>query len=112
VVSSGPAEAVSLAGALPNLDPRSTAQLTPAKLLHRVEPVLPDFAKNSGEEGTVLLSAIIGTDGRLKDVKFVSGDRALAIEAFRAVRDWRYRPYLLNGKPIEAETRIVMNFHP
>jgi protein TonB len=100
------------ARSIPNLDARGAEQLTPAKLLHRVEPVVPDFAKDAGLQGTVLLSAIIGTDGRLKDVKFVSGDRALAVEAFRAVRDWRYRPYLLNGKPIEAETRIVMNFRP
>jgi TonB family protein len=107
-----PSKAVPLAGSVPNLDPRTTAQLTPAKLLHHVDPVTPDFAKEAGIDGTVLLSAVIGTDGKLKDVKFVSGDRALAIEAFRAVRDWRYRPYMLNGRPIEAETRIVMNFHP
>ncbi len=107
-----PSEAIPLAGPVPNLDPKTASQLTPAKLLHRVDPVVPDFAKSADIEGTVLLSAVIGTDGRLKDVKFVSGDRALAIEAFRAVRDWRYRPYMLNGKPIEAETRIVMNFKP
>jgi protein TonB len=41
----------------------------------------------------------------------MSGNRALATEAFRALREWRYRPYLLDGKPIEAETHIVMNFH-
>ena len=107
-----PSEAVPLAGSAPNLDSKTASQLTPAKLLHRVDPVVPDFAKSAGIDGTVLLSAVIGTDGKLKDVKFVSGDRALAIEAFRAVRDWRYRPYMLNGKPIEAETRIVMNFRP
>lgn len=110
--SLSPPEAVPLAGPAPNLDARAAAQLIPAKLLHRVDPVVPDFAKSAGNDGTVLLSAIIGTDGKLKDVKFVSGDRALAIEAFRALRDWRYRPYMLNGKPIEAETRIVMNFRP
>jgi TonB family protein len=107
-----PPKAVPIAGPVPNLDPKTTSQLTPAKLLHHVDPVVPDFAKNAGIDGTVLLSAVIGTDGKLKDVKFVSGDRALAVEAFRAVRDWRYRPYMLNGKPIEAETRIVMNFRP
>ncbi|HKR33051.1 MAG TPA: energy transducer TonB [Terriglobales bacterium] len=110
--SLSPPEAVPLAGPVPNLDARAAAQLTPAKLLHRVDPVVPDFAKSAGIDATVLLSAVIGTDGKLKDVKFVSGDRALAIEAFRALRDWRYRPYMLNGKPIEAETRIVMNFRP
>jgi len=100
-----------LSGAAPTLDQSSATQLTPAKLLHRVEPIFPDFAKEAGLDGTILLSAIIDTNGRLKDMKLVSGNRALATEAFRALRDWRYRPYLLNGKPIEAETRIVMNFH-
>ncbi|HVH86489.1 MAG TPA: TonB family protein, partial [Terriglobales bacterium] len=89
----------------------AAAQLTPAKLLRRVEPIFPDFAREAGLDGTILLSAIIARDGRLKDVKLVSGNRALATEAFRALREWRYRPYLLDGKPIEAETRIVMNFH-
>jgi TonB family protein len=107
-----PSAAVPLAGPVRNLDPTITPQLTPARLLHRVDPVVPDFAKNADSNGTVLLSAVIGIDGKLKDVKFVSGDRALAIEAFRAVRDWRYRPYMLNGKPVAAETRIVMNFKP
>ena len=110
--SLSPSKAVSLGGSAANLDARATAQLTPAKLLHRVDPVVPDFARSAGIDATVLLSAVIGTDGKLKDVKFVSGDRALAAEAFRAVRDWRYRPYMLKGKPIEAETRIVMNFKP
>jgi outer membrane biosynthesis protein TonB len=110
--SVSPSEAVPFAGNVPNLDPKTAAQLIPAKLLHHVDPVVPDFAKSAGIDETVLLSAVIGTDGKLKDVKFVSGDRALAIEAFRAVRDWHYRPYMLNGKPIEAETRIVMNFRP
>ena len=87
-------------------------QLTPARLLHRVEPVFPDFARSAGMEGTILMSATIGKDGRLKDVKLVSGNRALATEAFRALREWRYRPYLMNGHPIEAETRIIMDFHP
>jgi hypothetical protein len=104
-----PSKAVPLAGSVPNLDPRTTAQLTPAKLLHRVDPVIPDFAKEAGIDGTVLLSAVIGTDGKLKDVKFVSGDRALAIEAFRAVRDWRLRnPHMLQKLP----DRVRRAFYP
>ena len=109
-VKSGSAPLSFTSPGTPPVDQLSAA-LTPAKLLHRVEPIFPDFAKEAGLDGTILLSAIIGTDGRLKDMKLVSGNRALATEAFRALRDWRYRPYLLNGKPIEAETRIVMNFH-
>ena len=50
-------------------------------------------------------------NGKVKNVKLVSGNGALATEAFRAVRQWRYTPYLLKGEPIEVETRIVMDFN-
>jgi hypothetical protein len=93
-------------------DHRVSPQVTPAKLIRRVEPNVPDFARDAGIAGPILLSATIGTDGRLKNIKLVSGNGALALEAFRAMREWRYRPYLLDGKPIEANTRIVIDFHP
>jgi outer membrane biosynthesis protein TonB len=89
----------------------SPTQLIPAKLIHRVEPNFPEFARTGGIAGPILLSAIIGKDGRLKNIRLVSGNNALALEAFRAMREWRYKPYLLDGKPIEAETRIVIDFH-
>jgi protein TonB len=89
----------------------SPTQLTPAKLIHRVEPNFPEFARTAGIAGPILLSATIAKDGRLKNIRLVSGNNALALEAFRAMREWRYKPYLLNGKPIEAETRIVIDFH-
>jgi TonB family protein len=89
----------------------SPTQLTPAKLIHRVDPNFPDFARSAAIAGPILLSATIGKDGRLKNIRLVSGNNALALEAFRAMREWRYKPYLLDGKPIEAETRIVIDFH-
>jgi TonB family protein len=94
----------------PDLHVAST-QLTPAKLIHRVDPNFPEFARTAGIAGPILLSATIGKDGHLKNIKLVSGSNALALEAFRAMRQWRYKPYLLDGKPIEAETRIVIDFH-
>jgi TonB family protein len=101
-----------VADAVAKADHRVSPQLTPAKLIRRVEPNVPDFARDAGIAGPILLSATIGTDGRLKNIKLVSGNGALALEAFRAMREWRYEPYLLDGKPIEANTRIVINFHP
>jgi TonB family protein len=89
----------------------AATQLTPAKLIHRVDPNFPEFARTAGIAGPILLSATIGKDGHLKNIKLVSGNNALALEAFRAMRQWRYKPYLLDGKPIEAETRIVVDFH-
>ena len=101
-----------MADAVAKADHRVSPQLTPAKLIRRVEPNVPDFARDAGIAGPILLSATIGTDGRLKNIKLVSGNGALALEAFRAMREWRYKPYLFDGKPIEAKTRIVIDFHP
>jgi putative methionine-R-sulfoxide reductase with GAF domain len=99
-------------------DPKSKAaelssiskRVTPGKLIHRVAPVLPDFAREGDIKGPLVLSATITKDGRLRNAKLVSGPPALAVEAFHALREWRYTPYLVDGHPIEAETRIVMDF--
>ncbi|HET9741491.1 MAG TPA: TonB family protein [Terriglobales bacterium] len=105
---------------IPSATPRVTVQSAAAvqpsvqegKLIHRVMPVYPDFARRSGITGTVIISATVTKDGHLKNLKVVSGNALLAEEAVRAAREWRYTPYLLNGKPVEAETRIAMNFNP
>lgn len=87
-----------------------TSQVTTGKLLHRVDPVLPQFARTAGIRGSVVIAATIGKDGRLKNMKLISGNGALAIEAFRAARQWVYAPYRLDGRPIEVDARIVINF--
>ena len=86
------------------------SQVTAGRLLHRVNPVFPQFAKTAGLHGSVVIAATIGTDGRLKNMKLISGNGALAVEAFRAARQWVYAPYRLNGQPIEVDARIVMDF--
>jgi len=105
---------------IPSATPRVTVQSAAAaqpsvqegKLVHRVMPVYPEFARRSGITGTVIISATVTKDGHLKNLKVLSGNALLAEEAVRAAREWRYTPYLLNGKPVEAETRIAMNFNP
>jgi TonB family protein len=86
------------------------SQVTAGRLIHRVNPVFPEFARAAGLRGSVVIAATIGKDGRLKNMKLISGNGALAIEAFRAARQWMYAPYRLNGEPIEVDARIVMDF--
>jgi protein TonB len=61
-------------------------------------------------EGTVQLSATISKEGNISDVKVLSGDAQLSRAATDAVRQWKYKPYLLNGEPVEIQTQITINF--
>ena len=81
-----------------------------ALLLHQVVPVYPDLARQRGLQGTVALRAIIGTDGRVRDVHPVSGPTVFYEAAIGAVQQWRYKPYEFQGKPVEVETTINVNF--
>jgi protein TonB len=79
-------------------------------LLKRVQPVYPQQARQARIEGTVELLATIGKDGSIKDVKVVSGPPILGKVAVDAVRQWKYKPYYLNGDPVEVQTQIALNF--
>lgn|SRR5215472_4692235 len=79
-------------------------------VIYRVEPVYPLAAKRIHLQGEVVLQAIIGKDGRIHDLKLQSGQPALAQAAIGAVQQWRYRPYRLNGDPVEVETTVRIQF--
>lgn len=79
-------------------------------LVHKVEPSYPPLAREARIQGTVILSAIIAKDGTIQNLQLVSGHPMLAPAAIEAVKQWRYRPYLLNGQPVEVETTITVNF--
>jgi periplasmic protein TonB len=81
-----------------------------ALLVDRVQPLYPPLALQMHLEGTVRLHAIIGRDGRVKSLDVISGHPILAWAALAAVVDWRYRPTLLNGEPVEVETYITVIF--
>ena len=83
-----------------------------ANLIRQVKPVYPDVAKAQGIEGTVLMKAIIGKDGNLMSVTVLNklADPDLAAAAVAAVEQWRFKPTLLNGEPVEIVTTITMNF--
>ena len=73
-------------------------------------PIYPPEAKRKGIEGTVLLRATIGRDGVMKNLMLISGPPDLADAAIGAVQQWRYKPYLLEGNPVEVETTVKITF--
>jgi protein TonB len=79
-------------------------------LIHRVQPVYPPSAKENHIQGTVVLQAVIGTDGQIAELTPISGPAELTQAALDAVKQWQYRPYVLSGKPVEAVTQIRVNF--
>jgi TonB family protein len=79
-------------------------------LVHRVTPVYPEKAKQKLIQGTVVLHATIGRNGRLLNLTAVSGPPELIPAAIGAVQQWIYRPYLLNGEPVEVDTQVTINF--
>jgi protein TonB len=75
-------------------------------LLTKAVPVYPPAAKKAKIQGTVVLSVIIGDDGNVKNIQVLSGPNELQQSSIDAVRQWTYKPYLLNGDPIEVKTTI------
>jgi len=81
-----------------------------AKLIHRVQPDYPTLARQIHLSGTVELRAIIAKDGSVINLEVVSGNPILARSAVEAVKQWRYRPTLLNGEPVEVQTFVTVKF--
>ena len=84
------------------------AQLEAAMLLQRVEPVYPPLARQIHREGRVELHALIARDGTIQSLQVVSGDPLFLQSALKAVRQWRYRPTILNGQAVEIDTYITV----
>ncbi|HME33078.1 MAG TPA: energy transducer TonB [Terriglobales bacterium] len=84
--------------------------VTQGLLIHKVQPVYPKSARNARIEGTVVLRALIGEDGKMKELRVESGDPVLAEAAMKAVKQWIYKPYYLEGHPVEVDTTINVNF--
>ena len=89
---------------------RLSSGVTDGLLIHKITPLYPTLARQAGIQGQVLLQATIGRDGTIQNLQLVSGHPMLVGAAINAVRQWRYRPYLLNNEPVEVETQITVNF--
>jgi periplasmic protein TonB len=89
---------------------RVASRVVEANLIHDVPPQYPPEAGRARLEGAVVLMAVIGQDGSVKDVRVESGLPILAQAAIDAVKQWRYKPYLIDGQPVEVDSRITINF--
>ena len=87
-----------------------SAGVEQTQLVSRIEPRYPFLAVQTGTQGTVVLHAIINSEGRIEALEIVSGHPLLVQAAVDAVRQWRYRPTFLNGEPVEVETSITVTF--
>ena len=79
-------------------------------LIYRVQPRYPVLAIQARVQGHVVLRAMISREGAIENLQVLSGPGMLAPAALDAVRQWRYRPYVLNGEPVEVETQVTVNF--
>jgi periplasmic protein TonB len=81
-----------------------------ASLVKQVTPEYPGIAKSAHVSGTVTLHAIISKDGSIEKLEYVSGPPLLMASAMSAVKEWRYRPTMLNGQPVEVDTTVQVVF--
>lgn len=89
---------------------RNSTEAGRAGLIHRVEPQYPEAAKTQGIQGTVILDVQVLGDGQVGDVQVVSGDPLLADAAVQAVKQWKYQPHSINGRPAESQARVTIRF--
>lgn len=90
---------------------RISSGVAERNLLHKVEPEYPQEAKAAQLQGDVVLQGVISKEGDVAELRAVSGQPLLVKGAIDAVKQWRYKPYLLNGHPVEVETTIIVRFH-
>src|SRR5580692_3793405 len=79
-------------------------------LIRRVNPAYPPLARQARIQGQVLLRAQISKEGSIENLQLISGHPMLVQSALDAVKQWKYKPYLLNGEPVEVDTEIQVNF--
>ncbi|HEV8523392.1 MAG TPA: TonB family protein [Terriglobales bacterium] len=89
---------------------RVSQGVSQGNLINQVKPAYPAIAKNARIQGSVVLQAVISKQGSIENLRAVSGHPMLIPSAMEAVRQWRYKPYYLNGEPVEVETTVTVNF--
>ena len=90
--------------------PPRVSHMMEGNLIYKVQPVYPTLPRAARIQGQVLLRAFISRTGTIENLQAISGHPMLIPAALDAVRQWRYRPYILNGEPVEVETQITVNF--
>jgi TonB family protein len=92
------------------LKPELPVVIAEGLLVKKVQPQYPEDARQAQIQGQVVLKAEISENGTIDAVTIVSGDPLLTRSAIEAVKQWRYKPYLINGKPVRVLTEIIVNF--
>jgi periplasmic protein TonB len=86
------------------------SRMMEGNLMHRVQPLYPPLARQARIQGQVVIRAVINRNGMIENLQALSGHPMLVRAAIDAVKQWRYRPYFLNGEPVEVETQVTVNF--
>jgi|ERR1700730_863700 protein TonB len=89
---------------------RVSQGVTQGLLLRKIQPSYPPLARQARIQGSVLLQAEISKEGSIENLRLISGHPMLAPAAIEAVKQWKYKPYILNGEPVAVETQITVNF--
>jgi protein TonB len=89
---------------------RVSSGVTQGNLVNKVQPAYPQIAKAARIQGAVVLQAVISKSGVVENLRAISGHPMLIPAAVEAVKQWRYKPYYLNGEPVEVETTVTVNF--
>jgi len=89
---------------------RVTQGVSKGLLVYRIEPTYPPLARQARIQGVVVLTAVIDKDGNIQNLQVVTGHPMLAPAAIEAVKQWRYKPFLLSGQPFEVETTVTVTF--
>ena len=90
--------------------PISVSHMSEGDLVHKILPAYPPLARAARLQGQVVLQAVISKQGTIENLRVLTGHPVLVPAAIEAVRQWRYRPYILNNEPVEVETQITVNF--
>lgn len=115
VIATGPAQVVPVSSPLPQIPQYNepvllSEEAARARLVHSVEPAYPRDAAAQKLHGPVVLEAVIGRDGSVEDLKIVRGYFVLSRAAIAAVKQWRFQPYMVNGRAAQTQTTLTINF--
>ena len=94
----------------PVAHPLRLSHMSEGNLIRKVQPTYPALARSARIQGIVVLQAVISRQGTIENLSVLTGHPMLVPAALDAVRQWRYRPYILNNEPVEVETQITVNF--
>ncbi len=118
----------SLKSQMASMTPDSSGNKAPETAMQSIEPVLVaepaerallteqpalDYpASGRGQQGTVILQVLIGRDGTVQDAKFLQGSLAFARSAIDGAKQWKFKPYVMNGRPVSVQTQLTITFKP